>query len=520
MSFEKDDFWDIEKLLPKKKSASQFSTGEKLSLFEIEGESSKINSEERKITLSMPNTSEERTERYEYKSGFIRSVTIKRFIDKYDFYGNFRKAALVYYDFKTPRCEFAKFYSFMPQYSQFDVKQKNYYFYWRDSVRRGKYIKTDYSYFYLYVYEILNLPDKIPPREALDLLINLWRAYRKALPNIDANMSLWVADYCMVYNLPCPTEKITDFIFDVISVSEFKEFYLGDVMNMGSEGILSILAYLSDYDWQKGKYAGGDNKDVYSRHMTGAMGALIRQLMKNGLLLSDSGESATLVRSAFRNSLCTHAVKCRLEIEYLPLAKADGVRGIITSAIKYTENKLRALLGVKSRLAVKDFSVEYKSIIDRYFEEIFDRVNRERRRAAMPEYEKLYDAIDTELSFEGAARIESASWQTTALLVSEEEDEIEPVIEQKEVPENINKDTYGLSATEISIISAVLSEGTEAAKLIAKREGIILDSAVEKINEAFSDRFGDVIIEGDSIEYSIIEDYKEDIKEWILKVSE
>jgi hypothetical protein len=241
--------------------------------------------------------------------------------------------------------------------------------------------------------------------------------------------------------------------------------------------------------------------------------------MKNGLLLGDNLEAATISRSAFRNSLCTHAVKCQLEIEYLPLAKADGVRGIITSAIKYTENKLRALLGVKSRLAVKDFPIEYKNVIDGYFNEIFDRVNKAQRKAAMPEYEKLYEAIDTELSLEGASKIESASWQTTALLVSEE-DEIEPLTEEKEAATQKTENSYGLSGLEISILKAILSKDTEKAMNIARSEGIILDTAVDKINEAFFDNFGDVIIEGGSSNYNIIEDYKEDIGEWILKEAE
>jgi hypothetical protein len=51
LSFDKDDFWDIDKLLPKKKSAKPFSTGEKLALHEISGEEKKCDAAERKITL-------------------------------------------------------------------------------------------------------------------------------------------------------------------------------------------------------------------------------------------------------------------------------------------------------------------------------------------------------------------------------------------------------------------------------------------------------------------------------------
>ena len=46
---------------------------------------------------------------------------------------------------------------------------------------------------------------------------------------------------------------------------------------------------------------------------------------------------------------------------------------------------------------------------------------------------------------------------------------------------------------------------------------MIADAIVEKINEAFCDGFGDVIIEGENPEFTIIEDYEDDVKEWLLK---
>ena len=117
MSDVKDDFWDIEKLLPKKRSAlTSFSTKARTVEFTVSGDESQKNGQN-KITL--PNSSGEvQTETYKLEKGFIKSVTITRFPDKYDFYGNFRKAALLYYDFKTPESDFAPFYSYMPQYSQ------------------------------------------------------------------------------------------------------------------------------------------------------------------------------------------------------------------------------------------------------------------------------------------------------------------------------------------------------------------------------------------------------------------
>ena len=523
MSFEKDDFWDIEKLIPKKKSnVSAFSTKEKTVDYVVDGEVSEKKSDKTVLT-SLRDREESSLQTYTYDSGFVRSVTITRFVDKYDFYGNFRKAALVYYDFKTPQCEFVHFYSYMPQYSQFNSEQKRFYFYWRDCVRKKKYIKTDYSYVLLYVYEILNLPDKIPANDGVEMLIEIWRAYRKDFPNIDSCMSLWLQDYCLIYNLPCPTEKISDFIFEVIGISEFKEFYLSDACLMGNKGVEAMIAYLSYYDWRQGRYAGGEGREIYSKHMIGAMSMLLSKLWNNGDIANLARETSCITRNAFRNSLCTHSVKCRLDIEYIPISASESIRHYVTAAVKYTENKLRALLGVKSRLAVKDLPEEYKEIIDFYFEDKFKKIQRERMKATLPEYEKLYDADISELSLVGADEIERLSWSTTARLVSDEEEldsakeEFEPIPREAE-PES-NSEAYGLSKNDIDFIRALLSSEYSFAEKLYKESGELEEVIVERINEAFYDNFGDVIIEGSSHEFYIIEDYKEDIEKWLLKIT-
>ena len=516
---EKDDFWDIEKLVPKKKPVMhQFSSAPAVKEHRIDGVADK-DTENRRLSFTGM-SARERTEDTVYTpegGGLIKRVTIKRYVDKYDFYGNFRKAALIYYDYKTPKCDFAPFYSYMPQYSQFNMAQKNYYFYWRSELRRGKYIKSDYSYIYLYVYEILNLPDMVPPEEGIKLLCRLWREYRGDLPRIDAYFSVWVQDYCLVYNLPCPMGEVREFIFDVISASEFKEFYLSDIDGAGTDGVDAMIAYLSDYDWRRGKYAAGENEEIYKRHMYGSMCLLFDRLEVGKR--EATAEVSTVKRDAFPHSLCTHAVKCKLEIEYVALAREEGLRKIITAGVRYTENKLRALFGIKSRLGIKDFGDEYKRLIDSYFASIFEYERRMKEREVAPEYEKLYDAESTGLSFVGADEIERVSWSTTARLVVEDEESRiensaestpEPPCEPDVCETDVNSsqsETYGLSNRDIALIRAAYDGHGE----------LIDDGAMERINEAFSDGFGDVILEHDGEKYIIIEDYKEEIGEWLLK---
>ena len=562
-----DAFWDLGRLMPKKKKLTPFNTTTTPRDHHINGDPV-CSAEERRLTLTPADGGLEQIEERSYRperTGLIREVTIRRWIDKYDFYGSFRKAAIVYYEYKTDKCDFAPYYSYMPQYSQLTTHQKQYYFYWRDMVRRGKFIKSDYSYLYLFVYEILNLPDKLPPEEGLLLLCRLWREYRDQLPKIDVSFAIWIQDYCLVHQLPCPMDQISEFIFDVISASSFKEFYLSEIGIAGNAGTDAMIAYLSDYDFRRCKYRTAENKDSYTKYMLGAMSGVISAMMYGANPIYDITKTQTVERDAFPRSLCTHAVKCRLKIEYVPLSQDARLRAIVTMAVRYTENKLRAHLGVKSRLAIKDLPEQYKAIIDGYFNSLVGARVAKAAKESIPEYEALYDAPREALSIQGADRIERASWQTTARLVGDSiedssdsadgilADAVIPVFGVTNAPQedsgahrealrtqkedanthiencifkNITEknenappsrdftdevDTYGLSADEILLIEDIMQGRIKAFDLV-------IEEKTEKINEAFAIAFGDVIIETQSDEYQIIEDYKEDVEKWLMKI--
>ena len=532
-----DAFWDLDRIMPKKKKLTTFNTNTTPKEHSIEGDA--LPSSETKLTISQIEGGLEQIEERSYvpeRKGLIKEVTIVRWIDKYDFYGNFRKAAILYYDYKTDKCDFAPYYSYMPQYSQLTIPQKQYYFYWRDMVRRGKFIKSDYSYLYLFVYEILNLPDKLPPKEGLDMLCKLWREYRNDLPKIDSSFAAWIQDYCLVHELHCPMDQISEFIFDVISASSFKEFYLSEIGIAGDAGTDAMIAYLSDYDFRKCKYRTPENKEAYTKYMLSAMSIVIFALMNREKPVYDSSRVAVIERDAFPRSLCTHAVKCRLKIKYTPLSQDVKLRSIVTMAVRYTENKLRAHLGVKSRLAIKDLPEEYKCLIDGYFNSLTSEKSERIKKENIPEYEALYDAPKEALSISGADKIEQESWQTTARLVGDdisvEEDDIyyssvmtqydamkadsidntlDANCENESCDGECETNAYGLSECEILLILDII-KGRNCNFELERSE------TIERINEAFAENFGDVIIELDSDRYRIIEDYQEDVETWLSKI--
>ena len=553
---EKDGFWDIEKLIPKKKTASlsPFVTKPTVTDYSIDlpesekapdtesrpsgelcdsGERGK-DAAERKLNLEAMKSAEYGEEKVYYpENTLIKSITVRKYNEKYDFYDSFRKAALLYFDCPGEKCDFAQFYSYMPQYSQLNKAQKSYYFYWRQEMRQGRFIKTDYSYLYLYVYEIINLPDVIEPQKGVKLLCRLWREYRKALPRIDMYFSIWVRDYCLVNELPCPISEIQDFIFDVIRASDFKEYYFTNIGQTGRDGVWSLIAYLSDYDWHRGFYSVVGKEDtedyakkaeIYRTLLEGAMRVILPSVWNDCMREKEAGKLTKISRAAFPNTLCTHTVKSRLEIEYYPLADASALRRDITSAVRYTENKLRALFGAKSRLSVKYIPNEYKELIDCYFEELISKSEARKRQQNLPEYEKLYDAPREKLSFEGADEIERLSWDTTMRLCDtdeyqEEANEVvytpekqEKIVAEEKTAEKIDNntsETYGLSESDIAYVRELCESS------LRRGHSIDEDATVERINEAFSDGFGDVIIEDTGDGFAIIEDYKEEVVEWL-----
>ena len=536
---EKDDFWDIGKLIPKKKTSRLSPFASKPAVKDFYAEAPKAaaedsRSEERKLNLDGMRKFEYGEEKVYYpENTLIKSITVKKFKEKYDFYEGFRKSAILYYDCPGEKCDFAQFYSYMPQYSQLNKAQKSYYFYWRHQMRQGKYIRTDYSYLYLYVYEIINLPDKVEPERGVELLCRLWKEYRKSLPRIDMYFSVWVMDYCLIHGLPCPISELQDFIFDVIRSSDFKEYYFTDIGKSGREGVWSLIAYLSDYDWHRGynsivgKEGDADfNKrsDIYKTLLEGSMRVILPSVWQACMKAKEDGKLMKISRTAFPNTLCTHTVKSRLEIEYYPLADATALREGITAAVRYTENKLRALFGTKSRISVKYIPMEYKELIDCYFEELMRKSEAAKKKKSAPEYERQYDAPREELSYASADEIERLSWDTTARLCDTDEylDEAEvapsptipdePANEISSVNGEPKSDTYGLSELDIRFIAALCQSSSGGEYTIEN------EATVERINEAFSDGFGDVIIENTGDGFALIEDYLEEITEWLKNI--
>ena len=121
-------------------------------------------------------------------------------------------------------------------------------------------------------------------------------------------------------------------------------------------------------------------------------------------------DDSKVVRSAYTGALCACSVKRNIEVEYCSFSRSHEIRFLVTDLIKYTENRVRAALGIRSRLTVYALPNNIRAMADLALESILPAVGagQFKKKEAPAAYEKLYDLPRQPLSIAAAEEIDSA----------------------------------------------------------------------------------------------------------------
>lgn len=545
MADERDSFWDIEKLLPKTKakrpSARFDTTGVDITLTS-DSEREQILHDRLKLTGEVFGVSRTRAERllYEYTpdNAFIKKTGVYTQDSSYRYYEDFERAMHKYMRLTVRTAERAPFFSYVPQYSQLSPSRLSWYLYWRSGCRQRSYMPTDYSYVLLYVFELLNFDRPKYPERMIEELCSLWRAYRGDYPQLDRCMPDWVCDYCLIHRVSLPYDIVCDFIDAFLPHTSLREFYLGAGESSEGKYACAVIMGASGYNYKKSKYYTAENKAMYDEHILSAASYAVRVSSDKFRGVCDEVKGSVVRRDAYAGALCTSTAKRILTVEYLPLYRSGDLRLDATLATKYAENRLRALLGIRSRLSVVGISDSIKNAIDSYFVKRFGAYTSHTRGYARDdesesEYMAYYEAPAAELEFDRAMNIEEESWETAALMgESFDEDVADIVLDELEIPsisfdgEQAEEDGDGESEDEddfigsldplsVSVLKLIAHGNSKEAARMAISGGGFISDICERINESAIDCMGDVIIECDAGEYHIIEDYESEVMKWL-----
>ncbi len=556
-----DRFWDLEKLLPNKRQVSPVPRQPNTDTVEIEfggdngrAENTAVPPRSAHDTARVLNELPLRQRASEYrsrpldpyliytpKSKLIRRVEVSAWDTRFNFYENFITDAKRLWNRSSSECAPASFFSYIPQYSQLKYAQLKWYLWWRDNLRRGVYLRCDFCYILLYIYEILNCPDLMPPSEGVNVLCDVWLNFRAEHPRIDSYMCEWLCDYCLIHGLPCPTEKLEPILGDIASKASFREFYM-DAADGGAAGA-AMLAHTSTYDWRKSRYVTSENIGVFAVHIKAAFDKAYREILSNDG--EEFSKEFRIERTSYEGALCVYSIKRTVAVEYISFTRSPKFRFAVTDIIKYSENRVRMALGIKSRLKVENLTDKLRACIDDYFDVHIPAPKKTRSAKytdlspAVNEYDKLYEPQSSELSLENALKIEERSWATTDILTAAF-DEPEAVVEVREIsmPEEpvfaaeVEKtEEYSVKITDdgdefaalvnsldeasVSALRMLLAGDADGVKKASEGVGSLADALADRINETAFDIIGDSIIEPDGSGYKIISDYEGDIEKWL-----
>lgn len=419
------------------------------------------------------------------------------------------------------------FYSMMPRYSQMTRPQLAYYLWWRENIRRGVFLECDISYVILYAHELIVADEGEDKFEILKMLCKLYSAQYKDKQAAYFGIGNLIADFCILHNLTLPDDCLGDKFPEFITYTSLPEFFIDISDRYNPSMHQRLIAGVSVYNYKKSKHY-TENEKVFDTHMKGAVAAIFSDDKAYSSLSAFSnmayGDVLTSHKPFFKLAGMT-TKQAKIKISYYPLS---FLQSPITDALRYTENKIREHLGIKSKLNVTTVNPDIKCAIDTYAEQFCPPMSRERmaiaaEKKAVSEYDKLYDAPKSELSLEKALEIEKKSWETTKILVEAFEDDTQPepeicaepiairAVEQTPVHTE-NSTLYEKLCLSLGdnaeFLTLCISEDFDTQRQFAKSAGISRDELAEQINSLALEELGDILIEDTGDGYIVLEDYK------------
>ena len=465
---------------------------------------------------------------YEPDSALLHHVSVWLPRSSHSYYDEFLRTARRLSTVHGAPAKPVPFFSYVPQYDQMTRAQLDWYLCLRDCIRQGVYPTTDYSYLLLLVFEVINLADGESAAKGLETLLRIWQHYRAAYVRLDAYLPEWIVDYCLIHRLPPPAlshEERTE----IMAHCALKEFYVSG----GSNGYLqALLCFASNYDYRKSKFCTQENLPLYDRVIPAVLSRAMEALSGEGKLFSGVRmDDSRLQRFSYNGALCASASWRKLEVCYCSFSRSHELRFLATDIVKYTENRLRAYLGIRSRMTVYALPTEVRGILDAECDRLLPKKEpvRKPKPVVIPEYEKLYDLPRAALDPARAAEIERASWDTTQRLVDAfgEPDEAAepspapvqpspappPVSEQAEQPAAEGAPQASPFARYRNFLLAVQTGDNEKIRAAAAQSGGLPDALADEVNELAADALGDILLEDAGDGWRVLDDYRDRLEQ-------
>ncbi|WP_052770016.1 TerB N-terminal domain-containing protein [Paenibacillus sp. IHB B 3415] len=449
-------------------------------------------------------------------------------------------------DHKEPAALFVPFKSYWPTYGHMTGAQSRWYFFWRDEVRQGRYPKTDLSYIFLHIYELINGVGWDEPQDGCRQLGLLWEAYRDKYKRLDQYLGGWIADFSFVHKLDIPLSEIV--IRTRGLAGDLAELELVRCLSATPEQLsIEVLSVMSDYDISKSKFYTGEGKAAAEKYIPQVV-ALIdtyvaRKHGSNLITMFPPGPPVVRERYLFRSAVYDISLYgYSVLIPVVRISKSPPLRSLITRLFRLTENKLRALMGYRGRLKDVKVDADMEDLVTKFLQREFRKAEQEEKgpavvidqrkleqlkndsevvRSLLTVEEALEKDDETDWGIEGVDEDEPGSVAVAAGSRSEEpavresdEEKLDIIVEEPAVQGQADyplpiidgeADSWTSFASELSLLQRdvllALAEDDGLVKVnrLAAGGGTMAELLFDEINELAMDSLGDLVIDGEEL---------------------
>lgn len=287
------------------------------------------------------------------------------FDDDYRYDSNFAKDMAKLEDKIGDKAPFVPFMQYWPSYDSMNRHQKNWYFYWRTQVRQAVYLKTDLSYIFIHIYELLSGFGWENPEDGYNQLLSLWTTYRDEHPKLDHYLLNWLFDFAQLHNLEYRIPDCADVslpyqpaIRDILIDAHSTEKPL--------KLSFALIDALCDYSLVNSKFYKEGHQLLMNEAIPRVVALADAMLIKNKGkgILEIYGPKRTKQQNyyAFQSANCINANK-RINVSVKGYTSSQKLRSYINELVRYAENILRELYGSRGRLRGVELDDETAKIV-------------------------------------------------------------------------------------------------------------------------------------------------------------
>ncbi|HQT92185.1 MAG TPA: TerB N-terminal domain-containing protein, partial [Candidatus Kryptobacter bacterium] len=428
------------------------------------------------------------------------------------------------------------FMSYWPTYDSMTSSQLQWYFYWRSKVREEKYLDSDLSYIFVFIYELINNVGVKDAKDGYEQLKRVWLNYRDRQPKLDNYLIDWIFDYALINKYPADP---MEFLLEAVKVNAIPRYNDVDLVLPGYitgplvELPLALIDSISNYRILRSKFFNEGYQSVVeefvprsldevNRHMTEKFGTGIFGLFK------PKGYSP-VERYPYQSALYSGMLG-KIKIgNIVSYSQHTPLRDFIASTVKHTENRLREANNFKGRLRGYNIEPEIQAIIDNLIPSAPSKT--------VPVYPSKHEIV---IDFSKVQTLIKQSDQVLQMLQTgggegsdkpaehlitesstSQQDRVEKITRPEGTPDhlltdldNVYKVLSSLDNNEKGLIMALIRHGweVEASVLSEELPGTLIEFMVDRVNSLSLEILGDLLIVAENQMKVVAEDFRDELE--------